>query len=729
MGLQIGATLWPADAEVLSKTVALVRQDGTLMFVNASGPIFVCDEDDREAVRLAAAMLSQPEFGIETQTLADALDLHRTTVWRYRKRYEAQGTQGIRGEKKGPKGPHKLQGIRLAQAQRYLNQGLPNTEVAERVGVTEGTIRAALGAGRLRHTGKELGESKGPRARSDADRRTKGGVAVKRNAERALARGGALEEAPPRFVEAPSVQKAGVLVALPALIAQGLFEVGEAVYGKLGNGFYGLRSLLATFAFMALLRLRSVEQISSHSPGEFGLILGLDRVPEKKTLRRKLAELGHRQKGLELIEAFARRWAEEQPNLLGLLYVDGHVRPYHGRAHTLPKTWVPRRRLAMPATTDFWVNDAFGDPLFFVTAPANDGMLAMLDAEILPEIRTLVEPERRIMVVLDREGWSPKRFRRWWEEGFDVLTYRKGSYEPWPEERFTEVEARVCGNPVTYRLAEDRLVLAGGFEVREVRSLDEDADHQVSIITTQWELPAVEVAVRMFGRWRQENFFRYMRHEFALDHLPTLAVEPADPTRPVPNPVRKEKEKKLTRLTAELGRLHRAIGEAALGGSNGNGTREEPAPIAPDLIGKVSELEQRIASQKEERDALPKRVPLDALMDESDIVRLEQERKRIHDVIKMVAYRAETELASLVGPFLGPHHQDEARSFLRQVFELPADLQPDEQAQRLVVRLHGMADWRSNHALAGLCAILNEYQSTYPGTSLRLVLEPPALQK
>ena len=95
----------------------------------------------------------------------------------------------------------------------------------------------------------------------------------------------------------------------------------------------------------------------------------------------------------------------------------------------------------------------------------------------------------------------------------------------------------------------------------------------------------------------------------------------------------------------------------------------------------------------------------------------------------MVAYRAETKLASLVGSFLGPHHQDEARSFLRQVFQLPADLEPDEQAQRLVVRLHGMANWRSNQALAELCAILNEYQTTYPGTSLRLVLEPPTLRK
>ena len=95
----------------------------------------------------------------------------------------------------------------------------------------------------------------------------------------------------------------------------------------------------------------------------------------------------------------------------------------------------------------------------------------------------------------------------------------------------------------------------------------------------------------------------------------------------------------------------------------------------------------------------------------------------------MVAYRAETELANLVGPFLGYHHDDEARSFLRQIFQLPGDIIPDPAAGILRVRLHGMANWRSNRALAELCDFLNSYDTRYPGTDLRLVLEPPGVEK
>ncbi len=124
-------------------------------------------------------------------------------------------------------------------------------------------------------------------------------------------------------------------------------------------------------------------------------------------------------------------------------------------------------------------------------------------------------------------------------------------------------------------------------------------------------------------------------------------------------------------------------------------------------------------------------MPLRQLLEEKDIVQLEQERKRITDVIKMAAYRAETELAALAGPSLGFHHQDEARSFLENVFNLPADLLPDMEAGTLTVRLYGMANPRSNRALAQLCEFLNDqqpYQTPFPGTRLRIVLEPPALQ-
>ena len=75
--------------------------------------------------------------------------------------------------------------------------------------------------------------------------------------------------------------------------------------------------------------------------------------------------------------------------------------------------------------------------------------------------------------------------------------------------------------------------------MREIRRLCANG-HQTAIVTTRWDLAIEVAAYRMFERWTQENFFRYMRQHFALDALVTYAVEPADPERTVPNPQRKD---------------------------------------------------------------------------------------------------------------------------------------------------------------------------------------------
>jgi len=722
----------PPEAEILGPHAAVSTGDGHLTIFNASGPIYRCRDDDERGVRLAAALLTDQDLGLaKPMRVAQVLGRDRTRIFEYRKRFQQEGIEGLEPQRTGPRGPHKLKGTKLAEAQELIDQGLSNRQVARQVGVSEGALRTALRDGRLVRTDRKRGSQESapqastPAQRNEVDLACPAGVAVRRTEDRALAHAGLLVEAEPVFEPAQAVAKAGVLLALPALLGQGLIDVGRDVYGALKNGYFGLNATLLTFAFMALLRIKSLEALPTHAPGEFGAILGLDRVPEIRTARRKLAELDQRGKAGELARAFATRWAEDDPDALGYLYVDGHVRPYHGRAHRLPKTFVQRRRLCMPATTDYWVNDAKAEPLFFVTAPANDDLLKMLETEVLPEARQLAGPEPRITVVFDREGWSPKSFATWQKRGFDVLTYRKGSYEPWPEECFFEVASTVSGQPVTYRLGQRSVRLSKTFWMREIRRLC-DNGHQTVVMTTRQDLEIEEVARRMFARWSQENFFRYMRHEFDLDHLPSHHVEAADPERTVPNPAIQQKKKRLDQLRAQLAKAQRDYGERALDNPEHKRPTMRGFKIAH---GKLAEQIRRLRAGCQELDdeirALSARVPVRELYDVQDIVRLEQERKVITDTVKIVAYRAETQLANLVGPLV-PYRGDEARAFLTKVFQLPADLLPEPDNGRLVVRLYGMANPRSNRALAALCDVLNQLEVCYPGTNLRLVLQTTA---
>ena len=120
---------------------------------------------------------------------------------------------------------------------------------------------------------------------------------------------------------------------------------------------------------MALMRIKRPEALKERDPATLGRIIGLDRAPEVKTVRRKLTRLAAYHRAERLGYELAQERVEQRGSRMGFLYVDGHVRAYHGK-RTLPKAFVPLRRLAMPATTDYWVGDQKGDPLFVITAEA-----------------------------------------------------------------------------------------------------------------------------------------------------------------------------------------------------------------------------------------------------------------------------------------------------------------------------------------------------------------------
>src|SRR2546425_1992728 len=722
MPTQLHLPVQPAGAREINAVVAMVEREERVAYFASGVPLFVHRANDPGGRRVAAAQMIA--LGLARQDeLSAALHVNRTTLYRQQRKVQVHGVLGVVDGKRGPRGPHRFTAEKRHRVAELLEAGRSIRHAAEQVGVTEGTIRHAMRRGELRPAPMASAPVLGPRIRSEQAAGAAGGVAVQRHTERALARLGQLTEAAPRFVAAEAVRAGGILLALPAVLTLGLLDAGQQVYGALKNGFYGLQATLLCLTFMALLRIRTPEQLQGQPPGELGILLGLDRAPEVKTLRRKLAELAARRQATPFSQRLAERWVRDQAAAVGLLYIDGHVRPYHGTTQTLPEAYVTRRRLCMPATTDVWVQQQDAQPLFVVTAPANDDLLAMLRREILPEVRRLVG-ERRVTMVFDREGWSPKFFQELHTQGFDVLTYRKGAYAAWPGRAFQTVTGVVDGRRVSYELAERSTELLPGFRMREVRRLCENG-HQTAIVTTRDDLPIEVVAYRMFERWTQENFFRYMRQHFALDALVTYAVEPADSERTVPNPQRKAVRKQLADAHAVLKALEQRYGRRARDNREGQrptmrGFKIANAELSRDIrvqAARCQALRARLAG-------LPERVAIKTLLDEAEIVRLAPEAKHLTDTIKMLAYRAETALARA----LTLHYArtaDEGRALIREMLLTSADILPQPDDHRLLVRLHSLANPRSNEALAKLCTTLTALEVRYPGTNLLLVYQSP----
>jgi transposase len=147
-----------------------------------------------------------------------------------------------------------------------------------------------------------------------------------RSMDRLLAALGALDDARPLFAPTRNLPRAGVLLAIPALVASGLLPAAEKIYGTLRPSFYGLPTTLVAYVLLALLRIPRPETLKEYPPSDLGRVVGLDRMPEVKTLRRKLSQLAAKKGSYQLAQELARQRIQERGQVLGFLYVDGHVR-------------------------------------------------------------------------------------------------------------------------------------------------------------------------------------------------------------------------------------------------------------------------------------------------------------------------------------------------------------------------------------------------------------------
>jgi transposase len=728
----------PEGATEIAPGVGLASGDDGSGTVWVHGMATFCWEaGDDASRRLAAVQLAELKAATQKQVAA-GFGTDAVTVWRWADAYRRDGLAGLLPEPKGPRGPSKLTPELTAEIRELRGQGLSQAAVAARCGVSSFAVRTALGTVGSRTAPAAAGaEPAGQEARAGGDGREQEALPVlpdpvPRDGERALARFGLLGEgAVPAFTPGARYPLAGLLLALPALQQAGLLAAARQVYGRLKDGFYGLELVLVTCVLLALLRQPRAEGAAQVAPAALGRVLGLDRAPEVKTIRRKLRELAAAGKAADLQLAIARRHAQERPDELGLLYIDGHTRAYFG-TRDVQKMHLGRLGRPGPGTEESWVTTGRGDPLLVVIAEPSDSLAAQIRT-LLPDLRKVTGQAARPLLCFDRGGWSPDLFAEIIAAGFDLLIYRKAQ----PGKTIPDIDdgsfaavthAGDDGREREYDLADTRIelpVTAGGHkgEVLDLRQVTRrDKDRQIHLLTSRdaSALPPAGAVCAMTGRWREENYFRYARAHFALDALDSYDVTPDDPKRMVPSPAKKTaaaavKAAKKTLADAEAARqarlsaLHRpAPGTAAIITNSDLARLDAPVDAAR------RKLETAQAAAK----ATPAKIPLS--QHNPDMVRLETETKLITHAIRMAAFNAETTLARA----LNGHYaraDDEKYALIREALGTSGDIIPGDGT--LTIRLDPLSAGRHTRAIAALCTQLNATQTRYPGTSLILRYE------
>jgi len=763
MTAQLLLTLVPAGAVEIGEVACLVEdQCGGRVFVRGE-LVFAWNAGDELGRRLAAVQLVAIK-GARAVRVAAGFGVNTETLRRWDNAMSQAGVVALAPGKRGPKGPSRLSHEVVADIRGRRLGGASLRAIARAVGISEASVRRALPAR------KQAAATSSSEVAALVDHSDVGGVdesedchgdghgdagageasgaelpvlppAADRSGERAAARWGQLAHAKPVFTPAGRVPLAGLLLAMPALEATGLLSCAATVFGSLRNGFYGLDTMLVEGVLRALAGQPRAEGSTRIDPLALGRILGLDRAPEVKTIRRKITALAGTGRAEELLAAMAAahvaRLEATSPDLLAVFYVDGHVRAYQG-GRRIAKTHLSRLRFPAPATVETWVSDASGDPVLVVMAQPG-ASLAMELRRLLPDLRAAVGDDRPVLVGFDRGGWSPALFAYMKSEGFDVLTWRKGLTENLAADLFadltyvddtgrthawlvadTTVDLPTGEDEQVFRMRQVSLIVANNKTGRQTHG--QDSTRQIHILTTRTDLSTGEVIYRMGSRWRQENYFRYARMHFDLDSHDAYATTDDDPTRLVPNPAKKKAHQQVLAARARYERARAATDAALLAakspppGESVLITNADHDGLTADLRAAQADLDGAQGAHR----AIPARLPLGQVNPGQQV--LDVQTKLITHAIRIAAFNTATSLARAIRVHTSyARANDEAHNLARQALTGSGDIDPSDGI--LTVRLDPLPTQRATTAIAQLCEHLTATKTRYPGTNLILRYE------
>jgi len=528
----------------------------------------------------------------------------------------------------------------------------------------------------------------------------------------------------------------GLFLTLPSLLSCGLLR--HIYRFDCVSGYYTATQVFLSLAFLMLLRVNRLERTDTVPAGELGRCPGLDRIPDVKTLRNRIALFCKVTDVKEWLSLLCSDWMQADEALEGVLYVDGHVNLYYGNQTQMPRRFVSRLRLCMSGSTDYWVNNHLGMPFFVVHKTISEGMIKVLQEDIIPRLNADVPNQpteeelaadsnlHRYMLVFDREGYSIDFFEYLAEERIAFSTYRKYVKEDWPEEEFADYEIIAPdGETEILQLAERQTVLYGTkkkgekqkeITVREIRKKTASG-HRTAIISTNRMLSTVMIAFYMFARWGQEIYFKYMVESFGIDSITSYLKTPVPDMSTVVNPQYREPDRKHKKLMTLIHNKKNKYADISL--KNKEMSEKEIGRYMKKKIElqlEIENLEKQRAEIVEKKNATEKKILFKDLDENQKFDTSVNERKLFLDTIKIIAYRAETALCNIIKNEMASPEQ--VRSLIRKFYSADADIELDQDNSTLIVKLHRTNHWANDKILEYLCEKLNETQTTFPTTNL-----------
>ena len=613
----------------------------------------VAGYDNRDTGMRNIAVVTLTELGFSGRRVAEVVGLTPEYVSMLRGRARREGSAGlvrVRGRRP------KLSAVQVRRARVWRAEGLSDAEIARRLGVSGKTAARVLpgpDAQSAPPAQPGLGLTPEPEAPPEAGVRP--GPAALREGLAGPAAGGGSRIATGRFTS--RYAGAMLLHAFTDLVdAGGVFASAAAPLP--GHRFDDV-ALLTGVSTVFALGFASLEQAKHPDRAQVGPVLGIDVLPELRTLRPRLAAIADGGDPLALQRAFATAMLAAEACTSGVYYVDEHFVPYTG-ALPVGKGWNTKRRHAEAGRVDTMVCDAASRALCF-TAGEPSGLSVSLPAT-LAELKQITGAGAKIMLGFDRGGAYASVFTVCRAEGVDWITYRRGKLAA-PAGLPVHATLTRASQRIAVVYADETVTINDYGQCRQI-TLFEAGTPALQILTSDTTACAGALIWFMRARWRIENLFKYL-DLYGIDYLADYTATIQANTRPVANPARVAARNQLNALQAERDELRAVIGAAHTDRDLSIAALNRKSLTAQN---KIHTLGKAITAAEDALKTIPAKLPANQIDPDPNRAIHRAHRRGLQMVLRLLAANAEHWLAHHLNAYLQDPH--EYRAITRNLLHL-----------------------------------------------------------
>ena len=644
-------------------------------------------ENDEAARRIIVVQLVN--MGVEKTQISHAFDVHRSSIYFWKERYEEQGIEGLVCLAKGPesKFTEAIKDYICALYKSLEGDRAHKKKIAEEVKKLYGVEVSREGIRRVTNERKQREEPTASRV------------------EATEAKAAAVVEKLKVGWKPVVVKHGGALLSLALLGKYGIEKL--LVHGvNRREGRYGFKECVLSLLLLLGSRLVKVEENLKHYDDEImGGLIGRERLPSVKTVRRVIAEgcaqIGENVEGMKTDYALRCLdvWGYE-----GAFYIDGHFMPYSGGERIL-YGYNPQRRLAEKGRTAYVVNTAGGRPIYEVLSDGFDDFRVNIEkiVDFLIEEAGVERPT----VIFDRGGFGWESFERI-EDRADFICWYEGKATipkgKWKEVRVPH-QSNTYGEPEYIRQEYKQQVIGEGDEKGRGyrRMVFIKKGRKVSpAITNMKQATGKEVLLQLTRRWgAQENVFKelvidgydkihsYRKYEYEDMYFESEGI---DRDRMMDNPERRklqeEKRKLENKRNVTLGRIAKREKESG-----------KPIKATKQQQQRLDGIEKRLAEIIKRLEYLPEKVLRIDYINDNGLMRLSNGKKKYFDLLNLIAYNLRQDMVEIVGPVYRDNR--DAHQLVLKILRLMTTIECDGSDTKVVFtqKLKG----KERESLAAIC--------------------------